>query len=285
MILTATIGNRTFAVDLTGGHDLSIPLDFHGPQPNAYGVPRAEARTYEDGGFVGDVRRGGGCNFEAYRLIPHCHGTHTEGVGHIAARRISVHEILDRSLFPATLVTLAPEDACATGETYDPDPAPGDRFLTRARLEAALADADPAFLEALVIRTLPNDPHKRFRDYMREPPPFFSLDAMRLLVERGVRHLLLDLPSVDRALDEGKLSAHHVFWNVPQGSHEVDPQAFSRKTITEMIFVDDAIPDGEYLLSLQMAPFVADAAPSRPWLFPLRLVAGRGIHEDARRSG
>ncbi|WP_457652087.1 cyclase family protein [Rhodocaloribacter sp.] len=273
MTLTVTAGNRTYRVDLADGIDLALPLDFHGPQPNAYGVPRAEARTYEDGGFVGDVRRGGGCNFEEYRLIPHCHGTHTEGVGHIAARRIPVHTILDRSLFPATLVTLAPEDALASGEAYDPAPAPADRFLTRAGLEAALEDADPDFLEALVIRTLPNDPDKRFRDYMRAPPPFFSLDAMRFVVNLGVRHLLLDLPSVDRTFDEGKLSAHHVFWGVPQGSHEVDARAFSRNTITEMIFVDDAVPDGRYLLSLHVAPFVADAAPSRPWLFPLRPVA------------
>ncbi len=273
MTLTVTAGNRTYVVDLAGGFDLSIPLDFHGPQPNAYGVPRAEAHAYEDGGFIGDVRRGGGCNFEEYRLIPHCHGTHTEGAGHLAARRISVHAILGGGTIPATLVTLAPEDALTSGEAYDPAPAPGDRFLTRASLETALEDADPAFLEALVIRTLPNDPDKRFRDYMREPPPFLSLDAMRFVVGLGVRHLLLDLPSVDRAFDEGKLSAHHVFWDVPQGSHEVDEHRFSRNTITEMIYVDDAIPDGRYLLSLQIAPFVADAAPSRPWLFPLRPVA------------
>ncbi|WP_456426889.1 cyclase family protein [Rhodocaloribacter sp.] len=273
MTLTVTVGNRTYVVEQARAWDLSIPLDFHGPQPNAYGVPRAEARTYEDGSFIGDVRRGGGCNFEEYRLIPHCNGTHTEGVGHIAARRIPVHAILGGGTIPATLVTLAPEDALASGEAYDPAPAPGDRFLTRASLETALDAADPAFLEALVIRTLPNDPDKRARDYMREPPPFFSLDAMRLVVGLGVRHLLLDLPSVDRTFDEGKLSAHHVFWDVPQGSHEVDEQRFSRNTITEMIYVDDAIPDGRYLLSLQIAPFAADAAPSRPWLFPLRLVA------------
>ena len=31
----------------------------------------------------------------------------------------------------------------------------------------------------------------------------------------------------------------------------------------------DSIPDGQYLLNLQVAPFVADAAPSRPVLLPL----------------
>jgi hypothetical protein len=40
-------------------------------------------------------------------------------------------------------------------------------------------------------------------------------------------------------------------------------------TVTELAFIDDAIPDGPYLLNLQVAPFVADAAPSRPILLPL----------------
>jgi hypothetical protein len=36
-----------------------------------------------------------------------------------------------------------------------------------------------------------------------------------------------------------------------------------------LAFIDDAIADGHYLLNLQVAPFVADAAPSRPILLPL----------------
>jgi hypothetical protein len=41
------------------------------------------------------------------------------------------------------------------------------------------------------------------------------------------------------------------------------------KTITEMIYVRDEVADGLYLLNLQIAPFVSDAAPSRPLLYPL----------------
>jgi hypothetical protein len=36
-----------------------------------------------------------------------------------------------------------------------------------------------------------------------------------------------------------------------------------------MAYIDDAIADGPYLLNLQVAPFVIDAAPSRPILLPL----------------
>ena len=82
------------------------------------------------------------------------------------------------------------------------------------------------------------------------------------LREIGVEHLLIDLPSVDREVDEGKLLSHNAFWNT---SGEIRFQA----TITELIFVADAIEDGQYLLHLQIAPFHNDATPSKPVLYKL----------------
>jgi arylformamidase len=40
-------------------------------------------------------------------------------------------------------------------------------------------------------------------------------------------------------------------------------------TITELIFIPDEVPNGLYLLNLQVAPMENDAAPSRPVLFHL----------------
>ena len=124
-------------------------------------------------------------------------------------------------------------------------------------------------MQALVIRTLPNDDSKKARNYMEHEPPFFSLEAMKYIVELGVAHLLIDLPSVDRLFDDGNLNAHHIFWNVAAGSHEADSKIALQKTITEMIYVDHKTDDGSYLLNLQIAPFVSDASPSRPLLYPL----------------
>ena len=104
---------------------------------------------------------------------------------------------------------------------------------------------------------------------MEMEPPYFSLEAMAYLVGLGVEHILVDVPSVDRTFDEGKLNAHHIFWNIKAGAHEASSKAHLNKTITEMIFVPEEITDGSYLLNLQIAPFVADAAPSRPLIFPL----------------
>jgi kynurenine formamidase len=268
--LHVRIGGRRFDVDIAGVIDCAIPLDFHGGQPNAYGVPRAEAAAVRAGAWVGDTREGGSCNFEEVRIIPHCNGTHTEGVGHVSDARISVHDMLGGTFLPATLVSVTPFPALSCDEHLSVAPDAGDRVITAHALRAALAGCDTDFLSALVIRTLPNPLEKRARDYLAEPAPFFTLDAMRLVRERGVEHLLVDLPSLDRASDEGKLGAHRVFWELPAGTHDVDAAARSMRTVSELLYVPDAARDGRYLLTIHLPSFVADAAPSRPLLYPLR---------------
>jgi hypothetical protein len=89
------------------------------------------------------------------------------------------------------------------------------------------------------------------------------------LAGTGVEHLLVDLPSVDRMNDGGRLLAHRAFWGMPAGTTHATHATRPNATITELIYVPEQIPDGLYLLSLQVAPFVADAAPSRPLLYPL----------------
>ena len=98
--------------------------------------------------------------------------------------------------------------------------------------------------------------------------------GMRFLVDRGFRHLLVDLPSIDRLFDEGKLLNHRMFWKVNPGAFETNAETRTNSTVTELVYVPNEVPDGEYLLNLQIAPFASDAAPSRPVLFrvsePLR---------------
>ena len=89
---------------------------------------------------------------------------------------------------------------------------------------------------------------------------------MNYIVDLGVKHLLVDMPSVDRLFDDGILSAHNIFWETKEKKLNVNSL---NKTITEMIFVPNNIKDGKYLLNLQFAPFVADAAPSRPILYKI----------------
>ena len=260
--------------------DISIPLIFNGPQPNAYGVPPAASEPCASGELVGDTRRGGSCNFEQYTLIPHCNGTHTECVGHITHDRISIRECLRDVFMPAVLVSVRPQSASAVGDTYAVAYGDDDLVITRSSLEQALvqttsrvdlllAGAERSDLPviALIVRTLPNDTGKLSRRYGDMIPPYFSTEAVRHIVDCGFRHLLVDVPSIDRLFDEGKLSNHRIFWDVGAGSHAVASDTRMNSTITELIRVPDEIPDGRYVLNLQIAPFAADASPSRPVIF------------------
>ena len=269
MILSTRLGDQEYIFDTVKFLDISIPLRFNRDQPSTYEVEHASSKAYETADFIGDTRRGGGCNFEQLVITPHCNGTHTECVGHITHKRFSIQEQLKDSLVPATLISVVPEKAMGSGDTYKPAKNKGDVFISRNVLEKALESVPRVFLKALVIRTLPNENSKKTRNYMEHEPPFISLDAMNFIVEAGVEHLLIDMPSVDRLFDEGNLNAHHIFWNIEEGSHESVSEIETHKTITEMIYVSDEIKDGSYLLNLQIAPFESDASPSRPLLYPL----------------
>ena len=88
-----------------------------------------------------------------------------------------------------------------------------------------------------------------------------------------VGHITHERLSVrDRAQDGGRLAAHRIFWGLPPGSTAAGMATRKHATITEMAFIDSAIADGAYLLNLQVAPFMIDAAPSRPILLPLSAV-------------
>ena len=41
---------------------------------------------------------------------------------------------------------------------------------------------------------------------------------MEYIVSLGVKHLLVDIPSVDRLFDDGILSAHNIFWDTDNKS-------------------------------------------------------------------
>jgi len=241
-------------VDFSKGNDISIPLNFNGSQPNTYGVDKASSTPYQDGQFIGDTRKGGPCNFEIYSFIPHCNGTHTECIGHITDERVAILSSLQDQIIPSTLVSVTPKSSSE------------DLVITKEDLKFQLEHVKSEFLKGLIIRTLPNDESKKSRDYIKELPCFFSIEAMEYIVSLGVQHLLVDSPSVDRLFDEGRLSAHNIFWETK--GKKFNPSA-QNKTITEMIFAPDSIENGYYLLNLQIPAFVSDAAPSRPILYKI----------------
>jgi arylformamidase len=263
-LVEARIAGRTYRADSTRYIDLSIPLGFQDDGLSAFGAPPASVE------FIGDTRRGGSCKVKEYRITPHCHGTHTECVSHIVNEELSVAELIRDALIPATLVSLSPEQAEDCPESYVSGKERGDLLMTRRRLLEKLERLnDETFHRALIIRTLPNSCAKKKRRYVTAP--YFSNEAMAEIARRNIDHLLVDVPSVDRMQDQGVLSNHRLFWELPTGSREIAQARAPHRTITELIFAPDNADDGCYLLNLQIAPFAGDAAPSRPLIFPVEV--------------
>lgn len=234
--------------------DLSIPLRHGSENLRAWYVDTPRFEPVRANGFLGAVNEGGSVNFRNVFFNPHGHGTHTECLGHITPDVFSVNERVTEYICKALLLTVAPE------RVYNQDAQEWDEVVKKEQLDAAkFLEND---IEALIIRTLPNDQNKKSKNYSSTNPPYLDIDIIELLDQFNIKHLLIDVPSVDRESDGGKLVFHHRFWKVPEApNHE--------RTITELVFIKDSIEDGAYILELQVAPFENDAAPSRPVLYQI----------------
>jgi kynurenine formamidase len=263
------VDGREVSVDLARPVDLALELDFAGPQPRHFGAPRASSRPFETPGFgfKGSVERGSSCNCDLITLVPHCNGTHTEAVGHLTRERLDAYRMAPPGLVPALLLSVTPEPAGNEGS--EPQPQPGDLLITQRALERAWPASLPFAPRALVIRTLPNTQEKRVRDYTAQTPPYLSQQAAQMLVSSGILHLVVDVPSIDRAHDEGRLTAHRIFFGLPRGVVQLAAAARANATVTELAFVPDTVPDAPGLLQLQVPALSGDAVPSRPLFYPL----------------
>lgn len=229
---------------LDKGIDLSISVS--GKRTlNAYFAAPVSMEPVKIGNWIGDVKLGGSVNYRNVFFNPHGHGTHTECVGHISNEQQSVNEHFTQFHSVAQVITVSPKIADNGDRVIFPD---------------QLASLDP--VDSVIIRTLPNSPSKKERVYSGSNPPYLHHTTVELLVENGCKHLVLDLPSIDREEDDGKLLGHRAFWNYP------DPTRLDC-SVTELAYIPDEVVDGLYLLNLQMAAFDNDASPSRPVIYKL----------------
>jgi len=246
MIVNFFLNQQKYQADLSKPLDISIPLEAGLNTVNCFYAPPMETQPVVAGDFIGSTQQGGVVNFLNVRLNPHGNGTHTECVGHIAKERYSINQSLIKFHFLAKLISVFPIKLDN-----------GDRVILKNQIEEVLSHNDA---EALVIRTMPNDDLKTKTNYSGANPPYVHHEAIEYLVSCGVKHLLIDLPSVDREEDEGKLSAHKAFWKYPEKIRK-------NCTITELIFVQNTIKDDYYLLNIQIASFEIDVSPSKPVLY------------------
>ncbi|KAA1244061.1 cyclase family protein [Aquimarina sp. RZ0] len=247
MITIIHTNNQEYTVDLSRPLDISIPLQSNEENVNAWYIPAPKIEPVKEGNWIGKVSEGASTNFNSIFFNPHGHGTHTECVGHITSDFHSINKALKQFFFMAELISVLPEKQ---GEDF---------VITKNQIKTAIQSSP----QALIIRTLPNKNEKLSKQYSHTNWAYVSEAAATYLKEQGINHLLIDLPSIDKEKDEGRLLAHKAFWDYPEATrHEA--------TITEMIFVQDDIADGNYLLNLQIASFENDATPSKPVLYEIK---------------
>ena len=239
--------SKLIKIDLLKPLDISIPMRASKKNVNAWyiGEPKIEPVRNDD--WIGSVDAGAAINFNNIHFNPHAHGTHTECIGHITEEFHSINRNLKQFFFTAELISAAPENYLK------------DTVISKQQIEVLLNDKTP---QALVIRTLPNFKAKKNRQYSETNWTYLTEEAMVFVRERGIKHLLIDMPSVDREHDGGKLLSHKAFWNF-EGDRRMDC------TITEFIYVRNRIKDGSYMLNLQIAAFENDATPSKPILYKI----------------
>ena len=244
MTASIQIKESTYIIDLDKPLDISIRLNtMNGP--NAFHAPPYKTEPVRAGNFVGSVAEGGPVNFKNLFLNPHGNGTHTESVAHISDLLIDVSDVIKHSFYTCQLITVTPSQE-------------GDDRIIQIKDLPELAPG----IDALAIRTLPNPGEKKGLIYSGANPAYMHHDVANAIREHGVKHLLIDLPSVDREEDSGHLLAHKAFWDFLG-------QARTDASISELIYVADETQDGHYLLEIQLLNIALDVSPSRPRLYSL----------------
>lgn len=247
------------AVDFAAATSLALPQEFGAEQPQHFGAPPASSAAFVSGGFEGAVAQGASCNCRRITLIPHCNGTHTESASHLTLQQRPLYDIVPVAPMPAMLLTVAPVHHEGSSEDSIPSPQGIDRLITLRALLAAWRSSAIA-PRALLLRT-----GTHWRD---AAPPFLSRQLALELVARGIEHLITDLPSLDRIADEGRLTAHRIFFGLPESSTDLNAATRPHCTITELATFPSHLADGPCAVQLQIPAFGGDAVPCRPLHLP-----------------
>ena len=241
------LGNETYEIDLSKPLDISLPLQASAKNPIAWYLDTPKIEPVKMGDWIAKVSEGASVNFNNIEFNPHAHATHTECVGHISKEFYSINETLKTFFFTAEVISVTPEQE---GD---------DLIISEEQIKKALGNKSP---QAIIIRVMPNTASKKSKKYSNTNWPYLHHKAASFIRKKGIEHLLIDLPSVDKEKDDGKLLAHKAFWNYPK-----NPRLQS--TITELIYVPNTIKDGSYILNLMIASFHNDATPSKPVLYKI----------------
>ena len=238
-------------MDLNNPIDLSLTSKVE-KSFKAWYVDEIKINPIKNGDFIGSVNKGGAVNFREILINPHGNMTHTESVGHISKEEINVNKLLKTNNFLAQLITIKPQ------KIINKNKKEVDQIISLKQIKNKIIPN----IQALIIKTQNNYNELTKKNYNHTNWPFLAESSASYIRSKGIQHLLIDQPSIDKEFDEGKLLAHRAFWNYP---NEID----SKKTITELIGIPNHVKDGRYLLNLTLANIENDAVPSRPIIYKL----------------
>jgi kynurenine formamidase len=252
MNIQLTFNKKKYSANLSAPLDISLPLREGSNNPNCYWAEPVKFEIISVGNFIGSIKAGGNVNYQKLTFAPHGNGTHTECYGHLSAdNNATINQSLRHFHFIVEVISVLPEKL-----------GNGDSLITLNQVKEKIKHSQA---EAIILRTLPNSDSKKTQQYSGTNPPYLEAEVTEYLAKNGIKHLLVDLPSLDREVDGGKLSAHKAFWDLTQNVRK-------HCTITELIFIDNSIPDDLYLLNLQITSLEMDASPSKPILYKLEEV-------------
>ena len=254
MIITFQLGQKLAKADLTKPIDISLETK-EKTGFKAWYSTAVKSKVVRSENFIGSVKEGGPVNFKEVTINPHANMTHTESVGHISKEEVPVNDVLNRFHFIAQLISVEP--TLMDGNLEKPIQK-GDLCILKSALENKINPNT----EALIFKTQHNWKELRTKSYDGTNWPYLHPKTAAYIREKGIRHLLIDQPSVDKEFDDGMLLSHRAYWNYPSTLDQ-------NSTITEFIGVPNEVKDGMYLLNLSVSNLRNDASPSRPVLFSI----------------
>jgi arylformamidase len=237
--------SKVYKFDANNFTDLSLALNKK-DNVNCYYLDGPTFEYFKSEAFVGSLAAGGSVNCERISFYPHASSTHTECALHVLPVSFDMRSIQIPVLQMCKIFSVQPSrigvDSCID-------------------MKAIEALNNHENFEAIVLRTLPNEEDKCHENYSGNNPVYFEPEVLSYLQALGFKHILTDLPSIDKESDEGRLAAHKN-WFLVNGNAPAD------RTITELIYVPNSIADGNYVINIQVPKIETDAVPSRILVYP-----------------
>lgn len=201
MVLLRLDGVKTVGSPIRCSRLISADID---KLPSAFYLSKFTSQPAVVGSFVGDTQKGGSCNVPIYTFTPH-NLTHVETPSHIK------HGAKNLKDYPPGFFTDIAHVVNLTTEDFP------NNYILPQHLPEQLHPICSSF----IFKTSASEENPA-KNYSGTDPLSFHPDTMREIVSRWprVKMILIDLPSVDKEDDGGKLLAHRNFFGLddsPEG--------------------------------------------------------------------